>query len=320
MDDLTLSKSGQLHIAQDLRPGPTTALVLYETARRALAEAHSVDEVKGIRDMAAALEACAKIAKNTEMIRQATEIRFRAERRAGELLREMPKNEGVRSQLRGDVPVGGSAPQPPTDETPTLAALGVTKTQSSKWQRLAALPEDKFQIRVEHAKARAEWATTSAPSFFRQKYTGENEWFTPAVWIERARRALGGIDLDPASAVLAQQTVQAKHFFTAADDGLTQPWAGRVWLNPPYAKGLVEAFIDKLISEVGSDRVTAAVALTHNYSDTDWWHAALRAASSICHLRGRVHFVAPGGEECNPFQGHPTRRGSTQSLASSTRS
>jgi hypothetical protein len=36
----------------------------------------------------------------------------------------------------------------------TLADDGITKTQSSKWQKLAALPEQKFEIRVEHAKAR----------------------------------------------------------------------------------------------------------------------------------------------------------------------
>lgn len=30
--------------------------------------------------------------------------------------------------------------------------------------------------------------------------------------------------------------VPAKRKFTKADDGLTQPWEGRVWMNPPYSK------------------------------------------------------------------------------------
>ena len=76
--------------------------------------------------------------------------------------------------------------------TETLADLGITKTQSSKWQKLAALPEDKFEIRVEHAKARVENMTTSAPSNSKEEYIGENEWFTPAEYIEKARETPGG--------------------------------------------------------------------------------------------------------------------------------
>jgi DNA N-6-adenine-methyltransferase (Dam) len=275
-------------------------LVLYQAAKQALAEARRVDEAKDIRNRAVALEEYARQAKDTEILRHATEIRLRAERRAGEILAETPKASG--GEYGGKPKIDGVRAQP-SNPTPTLEDLGVTKTQSSKWQRLAALPEEKFEIRVEHAEARVEGMTTSAPNYFKAEYTGENEWFTPAKYIERARLVLGEIDLDPASHVIAQKTVRAKASFTAAENGLAQPWRGRVWLNPPYHRSLLSPFIDKLIAEFNSGRVEQAILLTHNYTDTEWFHMAAQTALLTCFTRGRVRFLAPSGDECSPTQG-----------------
>lgn len=59
---------------------------------------------------------------------------------------------------------------------------------------------------------------------------------TPVDIVERARRLLGGFDLDPASTLLFNGTVRAGRIYTAADDGLSKPWFGRVFLNPPGGK------------------------------------------------------------------------------------
>jgi N6-adenosine-specific RNA methylase IME4 len=130
-----------------------TALVKYDTARRALAEAHRVDEAKAIRDKAVAMQAYARQAKDTTLITQATEIRMRAERRAGELLRDMEKNKGARGGGQKDAPRGRVVR--PRDTTPTLSDLSVSKTQSSRWQKLAALDADKFEDHVECAGVNA---------------------------------------------------------------------------------------------------------------------------------------------------------------------
>jgi hypothetical protein len=76
-------------------------------------------------------------AKDRELIDHATEIRLRAEIKAGELLREMADN-GDRAKSK-DTLSPGRTKQP--RETPKkLADLGITKDQSSRWQKLAALP------------------------------------------------------------------------------------------------------------------------------------------------------------------------------------
>jgi ParB family chromosome partitioning protein len=120
--------------------------------------------------------------------------------------------------------------------------------------------------------------------------TGEIERYTPAIYIEATRRVLGEIDLDPASCDLAQQTVDATDYFTIEDDGLSQEWRGRIWLNPPYHKKLLPAFISKLVAEIASGRITAAIMLTNNSTDTEWFNTAVGVCQSICFTRGRIQF------------------------------
>ena len=114
---------------------------------------------------------------------------------------------------------------------------------------------------------------------------------------------LGEIDLDPASSLEAQRRVQALRFFDEESDGLAQEWTGRVFLNPPYAQPLLSHFVSKLIQEYCAKRVSAAVLLTHNYTDTAWFHEAAECASAICFTRGRIRFVDASGEMAAPTQG-----------------
>jgi ParB family chromosome partitioning protein len=132
---------------------------------------------------------------------------------------------------------------------------------------------------------------------------GEFERYTPARYIELARQVLGEIDLDPASCELAQKTVQATRYFTVADDGLEQPWEGRVWLNPPYHRELAPRFIHKLIFEFEDLHVDAAIVLTNNSTDTVWFAEAANVCQAICFTTGRIHFDVPNGEPVMPTQG-----------------
>jgi len=127
-------------------------LVKWEQAKSAIAEAKSVDELKLIRNKAEAWRYAAKQAKESlEVQNDIAEIKIRAERRCGEFLKEMPKQHGARP-----------ADTESQDVTPqTLSNLGITKNDSSKWQLIADIPEDKFETHIEQTKKKKKELTTS---------------------------------------------------------------------------------------------------------------------------------------------------------------
>jgi len=278
----------------------TTELTKYDAALHALAEAKTVDEVKDIRDTAIAIQVYAKQAKNRQMEIDAAEIRIRAERGLGELLAETPKNKGAQGSV-----VTGAKKEPVMDETPTLADMGVDKKLSARSQKLAAVPEEEYRQKLSVWRDKLEHTEDKIVADLAHvaHNSGENEWYTPTEYIEAAIKAMGDIDCDPASTEIANRTVGAKQYYTAADDGLQQKWGERVYMNPPYANPLVAQFTESLVSRVDSGEVRQAVVLVNNATDTVWFHRMLEVAASICLVRKRVRFVSPKGKAGSPLQG-----------------
>jgi hypothetical protein len=120
-------------------------------------------------------------------------------------------------------------------------------------------------------------------------HTGETtvnrtvEWYTPAFIFA----ALGlEFDLDPCAAESGDY-VPAKNRYTVRDDGLSKPWSGRVWLNPPYGPH-TPRWLSRLAAH------GEGIALVFARTDTRWFHAAAVRADLLCFTR-RIAFV-PGRE------------------------
>jgi len=133
--------------------------------------------------------------------------------------------------------------------------------------------------------------------------TGNNEWYTPAEYIEAARRVMDRIILDPASSDLANETVQANIYYTTERDGLNRPWFGKVWMNPPYAAELIGKFCDKLAQHYAAGDIEEAIVLVNNATETKWFNTLISEASAVVFPQGRVRFNSPSGEQAFPLQG-----------------
>jgi phage N-6-adenine-methyltransferase len=132
--------------------------------------------------------------------------------------------------------------------------------------------------------------------------SGDNEWYTPAPFVEAARTVMGRFDLDPASSEIANRTVQAARIFTAEDDGLAQEWpVGTIWMNPPYAQPLMGQFADRFAAEIR--RGSEGVVLVNNATETAWFQTIAAECSAICFPKSRIRFLDPEGNPGAPLQG-----------------
>ncbi len=128
-------------------------LVKYDAACKALAEAKAVDEAKEIRDVAMAMRIYAKQAKNRKLEVQAGDIRIRAERRIGQLMKAQKETVGL---AKGGQPHQrkNSTGVSKTPVEPTLNDAGIDKNLAKRARKLAAVPEDEFEAELSGLRER----------------------------------------------------------------------------------------------------------------------------------------------------------------------
>ena len=120
-------------------------------------------------------------------------------------------------------------------------------------------------------------------------------WLTPPAIIQ----ALGPFDLDPCTPPEMPWETAAKRY-TEEDNGLIQPWEGRVWLNPPYGRE-IDAWMEKMALHGNG------IALTFARTETAMWHQYVwPVADAILFVRGRLHFHKPDGARAKANAGAPS--------------
>lgn len=113
-----------------------------------------------------------------------------------------------------------------------------------------------------------------------------NDWTTPDDFFALLNDEFA-FTLDPCCYA---HTAKCEHFFTAETDGLSQPWTGRVFMNPPYGK-VIGDWIAKAYHSA-QDTAEVVVALIPARTCSGWWHRYCMKAAEIRLVCGRLRFGA----------------------------
>jgi len=121
--------------------------------------------------------------------------------------------------------------------------------------------------------------------------SGKSTWITPPVITGAARLAMGSINLDVASSVYANGFVGAEHIYTIADNGLTQPWFGNVWVNWPYSVTNNRLWSKRLVKAYQTGEIVQACCIGFA-STSEGWFKTLSTYPYLT-LNARVPFINP---------------------------
>ena len=113
-----------------------------------------------------------------------------------------------------------------------------------------------------------------------------DEWYTPPELFDAIGMRFG---LDPCSPG-PHHWVPADRVLTKADDGLSQPWSGSVFLNPPFgARHGQVPWLQRFLSHGNG------IAVVRAYTSADWFHDLAVQADAMMFPRGKTRFVRPDG-------------------------
>lgn len=122
-----------------------------------------------------------------------------------------------------------------------------------------------------------------------------DEWLTPPALLQ----ALGSFDLDPCAPVRRPWEIAGRHY-TIRDNGLAQPWEGRVFCNPPYGQET-----DRWMARMADHRNGIALIFARIETRT-WLEHVWPKADAILFLAGRLTFYTVYGKPAQYNGGAPS--------------
>ncbi|MDO9036569.1 MAG: hypothetical protein Q7U51_15395 [Methanoregula sp.] len=120
------------------------------------------------------------------------------------------------------------------------------------------------------------------------------EHYTPQYILDAVIACMGAIVLDPCSNSREIPNVPAARI--ALENGLVQPWEGRVFLNPPFGHD-VERWFSKLYLEWSAGRTTEAIVLWKSATETAAWKTLTAISCRVYFPSARIRFVGPFGDD-----------------------
>lgn len=93
------------------------------------------------------------------------------------------------------------------------------------------------------------------------------------------------------------ENAKCARYCTPEQDGLSQPWTGVVWCNPPYGRNIGK-WVQKAHEENRRNN-NYIVMLLPARTDTKWFHDYILSKAEIRFIRGRLKFG--GAKNSAPF-------------------
>jgi len=256
--------------------------------------AASIAQITDLKKLGAGIE----IAKAAEIFYKAQDAIMEANK-AQEMKLRMILQAGT---VLMPVEQGGMTPREPyrsgvkqVDDTPTpyqesLDEIGISRQAANTWQRVARVPEPKFEAYLAEVDYTAEGATIAGLLKFAGDWfarSDEEAWGTP-LWLFELLRDEFNFTLDVCA---LPGNAKCPTYFTPEDNGLKQDWNGNCWMNPPYGTAIKD-WMAKARQE--ADNGCLVACLVPARPDTEWWWDNC-IASEIRFIKGRLTFEGATG-------------------------